>query len=118
MLCALGVQFLDADGNCIGKKGEDCGKIETIRLEDMLPELKECRFQIACDVTNPLYGENGASYIYGPQKGGTAEQVCQMERIDVYKRQTVFRTMSSMLSLAMMRNGDRPKLMIFLTAFH
>ncbi len=81
MLCALGVQFLDADGNCIGKKGEDCGKIETIRLEDMLPELKECRFQIACDVTNPLYGENGASYIYGPQKGGTAEQVCQMERM-------------------------------------
>ena len=39
----------------------------------MLPELKECHFRVACDVTNPLCGENGATYIYGPQKGVTEE---------------------------------------------
>ena len=39
----------------------------------MLPELKECSFKIACDVTNPLCGTNGATYIYGPQKGVTED---------------------------------------------
>ncbi|MCH1983048.1 glycerate kinase [Ruminococcus sp. OA3] len=81
MLCALGAEFLDREGKHVGNKGEDCGQIVTIRLNGMMPELKECRFCIACDVTNPLYGENGASCIFGPQKGGTKEQVRRMERM-------------------------------------
>lgn len=93
MLSVLGAEFLDREGNRIGMKGEDCGQISAIRLDGMMPELKECRFRIACDVTNPLYGEHGASCVFGPQKGGSAEQVRLMERMhrqfaDLTKRTT------------------------------
>ena len=46
----------------------------------MLPELKDCAFRIACDVTNPLCGEKGASAIYGPQKGATPSMILQMDK--------------------------------------
>ena len=45
----------------------------------MLPHLKECEFLIACDVDNPLFGENGAAYIYAPQKGADAAMVKQLD---------------------------------------
>lgn len=45
----------------------------SIKKDHVLPELKECSFKIACDVTNPLCGTNGATYIYGPQKGVTED---------------------------------------------
>ena len=45
----------------------------------MLTELKECSFQIACDVTNPLCGERGASAVFGPQKGATPEMVARLD---------------------------------------
>ncbi len=69
MLTALGYAFLDSKGNSLGFGGKDLGKISVISTEHALPELKECHFRIACDVTNPLCGVNGATYIYGPQKG-------------------------------------------------
>ena len=46
----------------------------------MLPELKECTFRIACDVSNPLCGEQGCSAIYGPQKGATSTMILQMDK--------------------------------------
>lgn len=46
----------------------------------MLPELAECSFRIACDVTNPLCGEQGCSAIYGPQKGATPSMILQMDK--------------------------------------
>ena len=47
----------------------------TITDDQVIPELKECSFRIACDVTNPLCGERGCSAVYGPQKGATPEMV-------------------------------------------
>ena len=69
MLQALGYVFYGADGNPLPPVFESLGKIERVCAENVPPVLKECRFKIACDVTNPLCGENGAVYVYGPQKG-------------------------------------------------
>ena len=79
MLSALGVKFFDKDGNIVEKGGiglRDLGKIE---VGSMLSALKECRFHIACDVKNPLCGENGCSAVFGPQKGLTAENIPLMD---------------------------------------
>ena len=73
MLTALGYEFLDEDGEPAGIGADALGKVVEIRTANVLPELKECHFRVACDVTNPLCGENGATYIYGPQKGVTEE---------------------------------------------
>lgn len=73
MLTALGYEFLDARGAAVGIGAGALGKVASIRTGRVLPELKECRFRIACDVTNPLCGVNGATYIYGPQKGVTED---------------------------------------------
>lgn len=69
MLTALGYEFYDKKGRLLSPIFENLGKIEKISADNVLPELAECHFQIACDVTNPLCGENGAVYVYGPQKG-------------------------------------------------
>lgn len=69
MLTALGVRFYSADGTPVGIRGEDTGKVASVDVSQMMKELAECHFQVACDVRNPLCGENGASYIFGPQKG-------------------------------------------------
>lgn len=71
MLTALGYEFLDEEGRAVGIGAGALADIAFIRADHVLPELKECHFQIACDVVNPLCGENGATYIYGPQKGVT-----------------------------------------------
>lgn len=69
MLKALGIKFLDETGNEISEGAGDLDRIAEIDTEGMLSELSECEFRVACDVKNPLYGENGAVYIFGPQKG-------------------------------------------------
>jgi len=69
MLEALGYEFYDSEGNILPPVLESLGKIAEIREEHVPATLKECHFQIACDVTNPLCGENGAIYVFGPQKG-------------------------------------------------
>lgn len=69
MLTALGIHFLDKEGKDVGEGGQALGKVASVKLSKMDPRLKECHFQVACDVTNPLCGKNGATYIYGPQKG-------------------------------------------------
>ncbi len=73
MLAALGYEFLDKNGQPAGISAGALKNIASVRTEKVMPELKECRFRIACDVTNPLCGPNGATYIYGPQKGVTDE---------------------------------------------
>lgn len=80
MLQALGYGILDRDGNqvCFGANG--LKEIETISDDNVIPELKECDFRIACDVTNPLCGEQGSSAIYGPQKGATPTMIMQMDK--------------------------------------
>ena len=73
MLTALGYEFLDRQGNQAGISASALGEICSVRADHVRPELAECQFQIACDVTNPLCGPEGATYIYGPQKGVTEE---------------------------------------------
>lgn len=73
MLTALGYEFLDAEGKPAGIGAGALYKVAKICDDKVMPELKDCHFRIACDVTNPLCGENGSTYIYGPQKGLTVE---------------------------------------------
>ena len=79
MLQALGFGFLDKNNNqiCFGAKG--LADLESITTDHVLPELKECTFRVACDVSNPLCGEQGCSAIYGPQKGATPETISLMD---------------------------------------
>ena len=79
MLTALGVKFTKADGTPVGINGKDVCDIEHIDISGMDKRIKECTFHIACDVNNPLYGENGCSVVYGPQKGATPEIVAMMD---------------------------------------
>lgn len=74
MLQALGYQFYDAQGRELGFGAEVLGRIHEIKSDAVMPELKECHFKIACDVKNPLCGENGATYVFGKQKGVREEE--------------------------------------------
>lgn len=80
MLQALGFDFLDKDGNQVPYGAKGLEVLEEINDDNILPELSECSFQIACDVTNTLCGEKGCSAIYGPQKGATPTMIMQMDK--------------------------------------
>ena len=73
MLKALGVRFLDENGEDAGEGGQALAKVTQIDVSGLNPLLKECQIQVACDVNNPLCGENGSTYVYGPQKGVTED---------------------------------------------
>lgn len=72
MLCALGARFLDEKGAILYGRGEDMAKVAQVDLSQLHPALQCVSIQVICDVTNPLLGLNGATAIYGPQKGVTA----------------------------------------------
>ncbi len=78
-LSALGFDFFDENGNLLIPCGENLSKIKKISAENVSEEIKSLNIQIACDVTNPLLGENGATYIYGPQKGAADEALPILE---------------------------------------
>lgn len=80
MLQALGYGILDKEGNQVPFGAKGLEKIESIHDDKVIPELKECTFRIACDVRNPLCGENGCSAVFGPQKGATVEMISQMDK--------------------------------------
>ena len=79
MLRALGFRFLDAEGRELVGGGEILERIAQIDSSNARKELGECEFVVACDVTNPLYGPEGAAYVFAPQKGADAAMV---ERLD------------------------------------
>lgn len=80
MLQALGFGFLDEKGRQIPFGAGGLEKLFELTTDDVIPELKECEFRIACDVTNPLCGENGCSAVFGPQKGADEEMILKMDR--------------------------------------
>ncbi|MFU2421799.1 MAG: glycerate kinase [Bacteroides sp.] len=80
MLQALGYGFLDADGKQVPYGAKGLALIEKITDDRVLPELKECHFKVACDVANPLCGEQGCSAVFGPQKGATPFMVEKMDK--------------------------------------
>ena len=79
MLQALGFRLLDAVGNDIPRGGAGLAKIAKIDSSDLKFQISGFRFRIACDVTNPLCGPNGASAVFGPQKGATPEMVATLD---------------------------------------
>ncbi|MEK3935616.1 glycerate kinase [Sporosarcina sp. FSL W7-1349] len=79
MLQALGFQFKDAVGDEVGFGGRSLTEICVIDSSQVMEELNECTFFVACDVDNPLYGPDGAAYIYGPQKGASEEVVLKLD---------------------------------------
>jgi len=79
MLQALGYGMLDTEGKQVSLGAKGLAELVSITDENVLPELKECTFQIACDVKNPLCGELGCSAIFGPQKGATPDMITQMD---------------------------------------
>ena len=80
MLQALGYAFLDKDGKQVLPGARGLKDIAEITDAYVIPELAECKFRVACDVTNPLCGELGCSAIYGPQKGATPEMIKDMDQ--------------------------------------
>lgn len=79
MLQALGFEFYDENNKLVGLGGKVLNEIRHIKIENRLKELDECKFKIACDVNNPLFGKNGAVYVYGPQKGATPEIIEELD---------------------------------------
>ena len=72
---AVGIKFLDSKKNEIDNNVANFSKIREINLNNFNPELKNIKFEVACDVTNTLCGIEGASYIYGPQKGASIDDI-------------------------------------------
>jgi glycerate 2-kinase len=75
MLQALGVKFFDQTGTEIGTYGADLLNVHDVDVSGLHPQLSNVNLVVACDVDNPLCGPNGASAVYGPQKGATTEQI-------------------------------------------
>lgn len=80
MAQALGVRLLDGRGEPIPWGAEGLLKLESIDMSTADPRLREAEILIAGDVTNPLCGPHGASYVYGPQKGGIPEMLPLMDQ--------------------------------------
>lgn len=79
MLQALGYEFLDEKGDQVPFGAKGLSLIKKISDENVLPQLKECIFKVACDVTNPLCGELGCSAVFGPQKGASPDMIWDMD---------------------------------------
>lgn len=80
MLSALGVELLDKNGAQIKPGAAGLRDLVEIRTEKMPKDLSKCRFSVACDVKNPLCGEQGCSAVYGPQKGATPMTIADMDK--------------------------------------
>lgn len=93
MLQALGFKLLDASGSEIEVGGAALAEIASIDSSNVQKELSDAIFKIACDVTNPLCGVDGASAVYGPQKGATPEVVKELDE--------------ALLHFALVAGGDR-----------
>jgi glycerate kinase len=74
-LQALGLRFLDGQGNELAPGGAALAELQSIDAKTLDTRLKEVEIQVLCDVTNPLCGENGAASVYGPQKGASPSDV-------------------------------------------
>jgi len=79
MAAALGYRFLDETGTPVEPVGGSLGAIASIDRQNVDPRLDGVSVSVACDVTNPLTGDNGASVVYSPQKGASPEQVTRLD---------------------------------------
>jgi glycerate kinase len=79
MLQALGIALLTEQGAAIARGGSALATLAHIETGGLDPRLRACSFEVACDVSNPLCGPNGASAVYGPQKGATPAMVAELD---------------------------------------
>lgn len=79
LLEALGYELLDENGNQIDRGAKGLKHLKIISDKNVMKELKDCVFKVACDVKNPLCGDNGSSAVYGPQKGASVEMIRDMD---------------------------------------
>ncbi len=80
MATALGFKFEDKNGKELSPVGKNLSHIKTINTANVIEALKSIDFKVACDVTNPLYGEKGAAYVYGPQKGASENEINELDK--------------------------------------
>jgi len=76
---ALGGKLMDSNGSELGFGGGELGKLATIDLSGFDSRLKNTIVEVACDVNNPLCGDNGASNVFGPQKGANAQMIEELD---------------------------------------
>jgi len=79
MARALGARLLDAHGNDLPDGGAALARLARIDISQLERRLKNVELQVACDVKNPLCGKNGASFVYGPQKGASTADVALLD---------------------------------------
>lgn len=94
MLSALGYRFLDKYNNEIPYGAKGLKDLDHIDISNVNKELVNCTFNIACDVNNPLCGINGASYIYGPQKGANKDMIVLLDSYLLKYSEIVFKTLN------------------------
>lgn len=75
LLSALGYRFLDANNRVLEPVGRNLSRIYSIDETRKHPLLEDVTFTIVCDVVNPMYGESGAAYVFGPQKGASTMDI-------------------------------------------
>lgn len=81
MAMALGVRFTDAEGYDLPLGAKALSDLTHIHIDGLDPRISRCKMTVACDVTNPLCGAQGASFVYGPQKGADGETVKYLDDI-------------------------------------
>lgn len=79
MVTALGIKLLDEKNEEIDFGGGNLNRLKSIDLSEIDSRIKQCNIVVACDVDNPLCGENGASYIFGPQKGADESMIITLD---------------------------------------
>ena len=79
MVTALGARFLDSAGNPLPAGGSALGRLDRVEVDGLHPGLRDATIIAATDVTNPLCGPEGASAVFGPQKGATPEVVQELD---------------------------------------
>ena len=80
MATALGFRFLNEKGEKVEPIGKNLSLVKNIETSNVLPLLKDIEVKVACDVNNTLYGENGAAFVYAPQKGANDKAVAHLDK--------------------------------------
>ncbi|CAM7326277.1 MULTISPECIES: glycerate kinase [Citrobacter freundii complex] len=101
MVQVLGARLLDAQDEDIAHGAMGLESLTRIDISQLDPRLAGCRIEVACDVTNPLTGKEGASVVFGPQKGATAEMIPRLDRALTHYAQLIARDLDvNVLELA------------------
>lgn len=94
MMQALGARLLDSQQNEIAPGGAALETLAQIEIGQLDTRLAACRIEVACDVTNPLTGNEGASAVFGPQKGATPEMIVRLDKALVHYAQLIARDLN------------------------